>query len=491
MYTQCEQTTPLNITRCLAAVVLALVPASAAAVEGELNEKTPLDEYVLAEDPSYRWTIHKQADTEELRVVTVEMVSQNWLTAEEVDRTEWRHWLTIWIPQSPVSDVGLLFVTGGSNDDDSPAGDDQRLVSMSRAANSVVAELRMVPNQPLVFHQDGVPRYEDDLIAYSWVQFLDTRDSRWLPRGPMVKAAVRALDTVSAVVRSLEPATRSVERFVVAGGSKRGWVTWLVGAMDPRVVAIAPIVIDVANIRPSIRHHFAAYGYWAQAMGDYVFHGIMQRESDPALSALYAIVDPYTYRSRLTHPKLVINASGDQYFLPDSSQFYWSDLKEPKYLRYVPNSPHSLEGTDGIETLTAFFALIAAGGEIPTIEWSGPTATLCASQPVKNPLQFACGRRPNPYARDFRVSTFGRKYQQQLLNPHDDGTYTASVVEPDQGWTAWFVEVEFDAGVETPFKLSTEVRVVPDTLPFAGKPSDLQNSLTLSCIANRRSDGAP
>ena len=106
----------------------------------------------------------------------------------------------------------------------------------------MVAELGMVPNQPLIFHGDGQPRYEDDLIAYAWVQYLETGDPKWLPRNAMVKSAVRAMDVVSQFMQTHREGRHLVNRFVVGGGSKRGWTTWLTGAMDDRVIAIVPIV---------------------------------------------------------------------------------------------------------------------------------------------------------------------------------------------------------------------------------------------------------
>ena len=114
----------------------------------------------------------------------------------------------------------------------------------------------MVPNQPLVLNSDGKPRSEDDLLAYGWVKFMDTGDPLWIPRLPMVKSAVRAMDTVTALLASEQGGKADVKTFVVAGGSKRGWTTWLTGAVDKRVVAIVPIVIDVVNVQACSINHF-------------------------------------------------------------------------------------------------------------------------------------------------------------------------------------------------------------------------------------------
>ena len=61
-----------------------------------------------------------------------------------------------------------------------------------------------------------------------------------------------------------------MQRFVVSGASKRGWTTWTTAAVDRRVVAIAPAVIDLLNVVPSFTHHWQAYGAWSDAVKDYV-----------------------------------------------------------------------------------------------------------------------------------------------------------------------------------------------------------------------------
>src|SRR5262249_45977380 len=163
-------------------------------------------------------------------------------------------------------------------------------------------------------------------------------------RLPMVKSAVRAMDAVQEFLASDKGGKTAVKKFVVAGGSKRGWTTWLTGAADKRVLAIVPIVIDVVNVRLCKMNHFASYGFWAKAVGDYTGHKVHERFDPPQYAELLRIVDPYSYRDRLAIPKFVVNSTGDQYFPPDSSKFYFGDLQGVKYLRYVPNTKHNLAG---------------------------------------------------------------------------------------------------------------------------------------------------
>ena len=205
---------------------------------------------------------------------------------------------------------------------------------MAKESNAVTMELGQIPNQPLTFNKDGTPRKEDDLIAYCWSKYLDTGEATWLPRLPMVKSVVRAMDAATEFLASEEGGGVKLKHFVVAGGSKRGWTTWLTGVVDPRVVAIVPIVIDIVNVRATMGNHYSAYGFWAPAVGDYLEHKVMQRSETPAYAEMLKIIDPYSYRHRLTMPKLILNAAGDQFFTPDSSRFY-SRPEGPKFLRYV------------------------------------------------------------------------------------------------------------------------------------------------------------
>ncbi len=325
----------------------------------------------------------------------------------------------------------------------------------------------MVPNQPLVFNEDGKKRTEDDLIAYCHIKFMDTGDASWLPRLPMVKSAVRAMDAVTEFLATTEGGKTTVKKFVVAGGSKRGWTTWLTGAVDSRVSAIVPIVIDVVNVRPSMMNHYAAYGFWAQAVGDYTRHKTHERFDTPQFTNLLRIVDPYFYRDRLKMPKFIVNASGDQYFTPDSSKFYFDDLLGPKYLRYVPNANHSLAGSDAGDSILAFYRSIVEGSSLPKFSWKVQADGSIRVQSATKPMEVNLWQATNPKARDFRLVTINQAWKKSVLKSEGKETWTARVDKPAAGWTAFFVELVFDSGDKVPYKFTTQVHIVPDVLPHS------------------------
>lgn len=448
-------------------------------VHGQLPAQTAIDEYVQKPDAAFRWKIVSTQATPHGKVVVVDMVSQKWLTKEQVNRTLWQHWVTLMIPNKITSDTGLLMIGGGKNGGDAPTEPSKEMMAVASATGTVVAELKMVPNQPLIFHGDGIPRTEDDLIAYTWDQFIKTGQPNWLARNAMIKSAVRAMDTMTAVTAEVADGFK-VDKFVVAGASKRGWTTWLTGAMDKRVVAIIPIVIDVLNTDKSMRHHFAAYGYWAPAIGNYVQHHIMERMDHPRLAEAYTLVDPFFYRHRLTMPKLMLNAAGDQFFLPDSSKFYFDKLPGEKFLRYVPNTDHGMDGSDALETLVAFYSMIVREKPRPEFSWTQSEGQLKVTSATK-PIEVRLWQATNPIARDFRMESLGKKYTSTVLESQPNGAFVANVPEPNEGWTAYFVELAFDSGSPYPIKLTTNVVVTPKTLPYTEKYASAPPSVTLRC----------
>ena len=427
---------------------------------------TALDDYVAAADPAYGYSVASSVSGPGYRMDVLSMTSQSWRSAQEVDRTVWRHWLTIYVPDVVSSSTALLWINGGSNTDAAPAAPDATLAGMAAATKTVVADLRMVPNQPLVFAGDGRQRSEDAIIAYSFDRYMATGDANWPVLLPMVKSAVRAMDTVQAHLRSSSRRPTEIKQFVVSGASKRGWTTWLSAAVDPRVVAAAPLVIDVLNMGTQMRHHLSAYGFYSEAIQDYVDLHVFERLGTPEGLRLQAIVDPYVYRGRYTLPKCLINSSGDQFFLPDSAQFYVHDLPGPTVLRYCPNTDHSLGSPDAAQAVLAFYRSVLTGLARPEFSWTVDPNDRIVVRTVTRPSKVRLWQATNPHARDFRLETLGKAWTSSDLASQEPNVYVAGVPKPATGWTAFFAELTFGTGpaVST---FTTEIRVVPECLPYA------------------------
>lgn len=445
----------------LAALVIGTASVTVHAAD-KAGERTALDRYVAAPDANYNYSLVKSIPGKGWTTYVLEMTSQAWLTTNEVDRPLWKHWLIVVKPDAVATTKSLLFISGGGNGGEPPKGPSEQFVRIALATKSVVSELKMMPNQPLVFAGETEGRKEDSLIAYTWDKFLRTGDEKWPARLPMTKAAVRAMDTVTAFCGSAAGGNVKVDGFFVAGGSKRGWTTWTTAAVDKRVIGIAPIVIDVLNIEPSMKHHYAAYGFWAPAIGDYTAFRIMDWMGTPQNKALMKIEDPYEYRARLTMPKFLINAAGDQFFLPDSSQFFFADLPGVKYLRYVPNADHSLKGSDAPVTLEACYQAVINQAHLPQFSWTFEGDGTIRVTATDKPMQVLQWHATNPDARDFRLDTLGPQWQSQPLNDEGGGVFMGRASKPAKGWTAFFVELTYPGSGASPFKFTTAVRVVPD-----------------------------
>jgi PhoPQ-activated pathogenicity-related protein len=230
---------------------------------------------------------------------------------------------------------------------------------------------------------------------------------------------------------------------------------------------VVPAVIDVLNLRATTAHHYSAYGFWAPAIGDYSRHRLQEQIDNPRYAEILKIVDPYSYLDRLTLPKYVVNSAGDQFFPPDSSKFYFDDLKGVKYLRYVPNTDHSLGGSDAIFAIQAFYHALLTGRPLPRFTWRVERDGTIVVKAEDRPKEVNVWSATNPKERDFRLASIGRAYRKATLAPSETGEYVARVEKPAKGWTAFFAELVYESGTATPLKFTTQVHVLPDVYPFS------------------------
>ena len=432
-----------------------------------LNQ-TPLDTYVDKPDAAFRSEIMLQAKKDGYTLYVMKMISQNWLTHQEVDEPTWWHWVSVVVPDTLQHNTGFMWVGGGAKDDELPQEASSILTQTAMLTHSVAAEIHNIPNQPVTFTGDTVAgRYEDELIAYGWRKFLEggarEEDAIWLARLPMTKAVVRAMDAVDGLLAN--EMNQTIEHYVVAGASKRGWTTWTTAAVDDRVIAIVPIVIDLLNIVPSFEHHWKNYGFWAPAVHNYVEEGIMDWITSEEFSRLLDITEPYSYIERLELPKFLINASGDQFFQPDSWQFYWDDLIGEKHMRYVPNTGHSLRETDALQSMIAFYDAVIHNKNRPDYHWEIREDQLYVEvDPENAPVSIRLWQAGNNETRDFRIDQVGEIWKDSILAVNTEGIYRINLAAPVKGWKAYFVELTFPGKV--PLKVTTGITILPKIYPF-------------------------
>ena len=449
---------------CLRATLLLAISVSLA-----LAQPTALDRYVAKPDPAYKYELVKTLSGAGYTAYVIDLTSQQYRTEAEISHSLWKHWLTIIKPDEVRSSTAFLFISGGSVTAKAPEKPDSVALEIALSSHSVTVALNGIPNEPVTFAGEDKSRNEDGIITHTWVKFMQTGDETWPLRLPMTKAAVRAMDTVTAFLATPAGGNVKIDHFYVGGASKRGWTTWTTAAVDQRVIGISPLVIDVVNLRASLDHHYQAYGEFSAALNDYKESRLVEAADLPEYKALLKIEDPYSYLARYTMPKFIVNAAGDQYFLPDSSQFYFPDLPGEKYLRYVPNTDHSLRNSDAVESLAAFYTAVIENRPRPKFSWTFEKGGSIRVKTVDKPTEVKVWVATNPDKRDFRLETLGPQYKSTVLRAEGD-TYTARIEKPVKGWSAFFVELTFPSGMKYPFKFTTAVRVTPDVLPFPKPP---------------------
>jgi len=407
-------------------------------------------EYVARADDSYAYTVESERPLGTNTTVSIRLTSQTW------QGIPWSHWVTVLKPERVEHpDTALLLIGGGSNRSTPPELNSSTALVLAQVAQrtgSIVAAIEQVPNQPLF---DGLA--EDALIAYTFEKFLDGAGDDWPLLQPMVKSVVRGMDAIQSVAR--DAFGQEVSGFVLTGGSKRGWTTYLTGAADNRVAAIAPMVFDMLNMEEQLAHQQRAYGEYSDRIRDYTQRGIQKRLEEAAAGRLLDSVDPFEFAERLTMPKLILLGTNDPDWVVDAASLYFPELKEPKYLHYEANAGHGL-GAESIAALTAFYERVLTSEPMPRLTWKETEGALEAAW-----------NRPDAQARLWSATAPSRDFRQaRWTSDAVDGNQRCAVplAAPAEGWRAFYVDVVFPSDDGLPLTLSTTITVVPDTFPERG-----------------------
>ncbi len=284
------------------------------------------------------------------------MTSQRW------QGITWTH--PIW-HRAGAGDTCLLYATGDLvHQADGP--DFDHLVSACRMP---VAMLFGIPNQP------ARGMREDDLIAHSFEQYLSTGELDWPLIFPMTRAILRSMD-------SLQEAY-GYEKFIITGGSKRGWAAWLAALTgDSRVVGVAPMVFDNLNVRPQMLAQLEQWGSFSPKLDDYTRRQLQMMLDEEAGERLARLVDPFTYLKHLRCPVLLVHGTNDEFWTSDATTRYWNHIPGQKSLLAIPNVGHDLgDRAAAYRTLGAFARRCTAGKKMPDVNdasefWCGESEDL-------------------------------------------------------------------------------------------------------------------
>lgn len=410
-----------------------------------------LQEYVRRPESQYEWKLTSKIDNDQSgeRIYDLQFISQVW------QENRWQHQLQVYQPRGVApSSTMFLWVTGGSARPEYVSMG----MELARKSRAPVAFLYHIPNQPLL---EGNLR-EDDLIAETFVRYLNTKDENWPLLFPMVKSVVKAMDVLQAFGK--KEWNNTIDQFIVAGASKRGWTTWLTAAIDKRVSAIAPVVIDTLNMREQMPRQLQALGAYSSQLLPYSRRGLLPIPETPAGQRLLSMVDPWAYRDRLTMPKLIINGTNDLYWATDALNLYWNGIPAAKWVLYVPNAGHNLRRhdrsqvdqlSDLINGLAAFSRHQISGAPMPKLNWKHET--------VNGKLRLTIDATPAPRdarlwiaqasTTDFRAT----KWSEQKVSL-SDGKIVGEVTPPNKGHLAFFGELDYEIdGLR--YHLSTQMRM--------------------------------
>ena len=171
-------------------------------------------------------------------------------------------------------------------------------------------------------------------------------------------------------------------------------------------------------------------------------------------------------------PKLVINGTIDEFFVTDSWKFYWNEIPEKKYLQYVPNGNHELDGTYQTQNVFSFYNYIINKKDFPRILWKIENDIFNVDVEKGIPYEINLWKSNNPKSRDFRIWEVGKSWVKTKISRNKSGSYSIKAPFEKEGFTASLVEIVFYPETDKQLIFTTGTLILPEKYlhsPF--KPS--------------------
>jgi PhoPQ-activated pathogenicity-related protein len=259
-----------------------------------------------------------------------------------------------------------------------------------------------------------------------------------------------------------------------------------------RIIAAMPIILDMVNLRSHWKNYYRSIAGWTFSLGSYYGQNITRYLDNPYFQAMADIVDPYAYFDRYRNIKILqFQAADDQYFPPDSEDFFWDDLQKAtggSFLQRIPNVDHGISGYQ--ESLTSFYLSALDNATLPSWTWTRTinethgqivaNVSVANGHPTPTNVTIYQARTVNGTKRDFRLHRVDPTTKQVVANPikwvEMNGTEISHIGEsiiysyvtampPDGHWDGIFMQVTFPGPENTKLTLTTETLIIPNTYP--------------------------
>ena len=218
------------------------------------------------------------------------------------------------------------------------------------------------------------------------------------------------------------------------------------------------MVIDVLNMSTSLQYQIETWADYSIEIQDYVALGIPQQANSKVGQATMELVDPYSYRAKLTMPKLIFIGTNDPYWPVDAVKNYIDSIPGQNNLIYIPNVGHDLgDGKITSQALGAFVAYQNSEQALPEVftevsKGESGSLKLEVKASGQEPIKIELWEAESTEDKDFRDEKWSSK---KLSNSSTSKKNTVSL--PKEGQKAFYIAYHFKSPVNKEFYVTSRM----------------------------------
>jgi PhoPQ-activated pathogenicity-related protein len=224
------------------------------------------------------------------------------------------------------------------------------------------------------------------------------------------------------------------------------------------------MVIDVLNMPVNVDYMIRVWGDYSIQIEDYVKLGIPQQVHSDTGRDITTMIDPFSYRYKLTMPKMIFIGTNDEYWPVDAIRHYIDEIPGENYIHYVPNAGHGLGGGEqALRALSAFFGRTLSGKQYPVCNWGITQSKERLGLSVETSPEELLGAllwTTDSDDRDFRDEA----WSSQDLDAADQKNIEVLVDFPESGYRAFYLDLIYDDPNGGEYTKSTRMFVTNDSI---------------------------